>query len=355
MCTKFISLCFLFCITFTFCSECTDKTSLGKGEDHEICYDLESSADKICIYDESTKGCKEKGCTELPIDKCDYIGSKYDEKNNLLHCLPKSDKSGCAYQTCEDLKSDCSKYRPKEENEICAANSANNGCEIKRCSDLTQKCEEFISNYVEYKCALKGGACQITAKDCDELDINKCNYYSFNNDETKCILDSKTNKCKLTTCEQLPNTECTKFKLYNYDDPKVCAPSGNNCKIQTCSDFSKDVCETVKFGDPDSKCVYSQKGCTYDNCHSQDPKKCSSFVPLDKLYKCDGDGDSCYIESKECEELSKGECDLFNIEDNLEETKGKKCVYSDDKGKCVLASKRLEFSALISILLLLIY
>ena len=140
MCTKFISLCFLFCITFTFCSECTDKTSLGKGEDHEICYDLESSADKICIYDESTKGCKEKGCTELPIDKCDYIGSKYDEKNNLSHCLPKSDKSGCAYQTCEDLKSACSKYRPKEENEICAANSANNGCEIKRCSDLTQKC-----------------------------------------------------------------------------------------------------------------------------------------------------------------------------------------------------------------------
>ena len=76
---------------------------------------------------------------------------------------------------CKDLKYECKNYRPANTNELCVQNSVNNGCEIKRCSDLTEKCEEFIPNHVSYKCALKGGACQITEKDCDELDSDNCN------------------------------------------------------------------------------------------------------------------------------------------------------------------------------------
>ena len=177
--------------------------------------------------------------------------------------------------------------------------------------------------------------------------------YQYNTDDTKCIIDSKTNKCKLSTCEQLSDTECGSF-IPNYSD-QVCAPFGNKCKVQSCSYFSKDTCETVQLNDPAYKCVYSENACTFANCYKQNPKSCSSFVPLDKYYKCVGDGDYCYIESKECEELSKGECDLYNTEDNLEVTNGKKCVYSDDKGKCVLASEKLELSALFTILSLIVF
>lgn len=199
------------------------------------------------------------------------------------------------------------------------------------------------------------GQCGIRNKDCEEYDIYQCEKYYPNEGEplTRCAYDPSLKKCSKFSCEDLSNTECAKFEVY--ETGKVCAPFGNNCKIQSCSEISADICETVEFSFPGDKCVKSDSGCTFAKCEDIDPSECENFIPVNKAYKCvlDSSGTRCQYDYKKCEELSKDECDFFNIEDNLEENDGKKCVYSDDEGKCVLNSKKLEFSVFILFILFL--
>ena len=169
------------------------------------------------------------------------------------------------------------------------------------------------------------------------------------------MFDSTNKRCKLTTCEELPNTECNKYQLYS--GTKICAPYGNNCKVQTCSELSEDICENVEFFYQGYKCIYSDSKWTFSSCGGMPKSECGKFIPKNKAYKCyfDKSYDKCSIKAKDCEELSKNECDLFNNENNLEHSNGKKCTYSDDDGKCVLSNKNVEFNAYSIILILLLF
>ena len=351
---KLLSLVFLIYLSSIYCSECTEKT-FEEGED-ESCYFLSTENEKyFCHYNEEKKACEELDCENSPAKHCYNIPS-ITVDGVEKKCIRKSDKSGCEYKTCEELTSDCGRFNSGEDDKICAFNSENNICEIKSCSSLIENCGQLIPFDTDKKCTMiSEGQCGIRNKDCEEYDIYQCEKYYPNEGEplARCAYDPSLKKCSKFSCEDLSNTECAKFEVY--ETGKVCAPFGNNCKIQSCSDISADICETVEFSFPGDKCVKSDSGCTFARCEDIDPSECENFIPVNKAYKCvlDRSGTRCQYGYKKCEELSKDECDFFNIEDNLEENDGKKCVYSDDEGKCVLNSKKLEFSVFILFILFL--
>lgn len=358
MTKKILVVCFLLSLTVSYCSECTDKTKLSDDEDKYICYNLETSSDeKACMYDETNKKCVEKGCSELSVDDCSHIYNVRDESSSSYkNCIRNEAKTGCELVKCEDLTSNCGRfpvYDSRDEN--CTLNSAKNKCELQKCSALTSNCNNFFPYDYRYKCVSNSDSgCKYEEKQCEELDTDKCNQYSYSSDsDTRCILNSKTNKCQLLKCEDLSSSECSKFYIDSRE--KVCAPYENNCKIQSCSELTKEVCETVEFSYEGSRCVYSaENGCKLMECNKQTKETCGQFVPLDPLSKCayDEEDEKCHIEEKECEELSKDQCDLYNTEEYLEEG-GKKCV--EDDGKCVLDSKKLEYSILFLLLLFFLF
>ena len=207
--------------------------------------------------------------------------------------------------------------------------------------------------------------CGIIKKTCEEFDIWRCDKYSSDEGKplTRCEYSQTENKCKEFTCEQLSKNECSKFDVN--EDNKVCAPSGNNCAIHSCEDFDSTICETIEFSNPAYKCMNTDEGCKFKSIYEynnlEDGEVCEEFIPVNKAYKCIYNSyyKSCEIKAKECGELSKDECDLFNFKDNLDRTDGKKCVYSDDDGKCVLNStsnsKNVEFCAYIFLILFLLF
>ena len=338
---RLLSLLLLLYLSSTYCSACTEKTTFEDGEDeYDICSDL-SSESGICGYDPKSKRCIELTCDNAPANQCQRFPNREDGKA----CLPKSDKTGCEYKSCTDLTSNCNQFYTGNDDQICTPNSSGNKCEIKSCSSLTSKCEEFIPNVSYLKCSFNGGdTCQIINKECEDYKSDECeNYYSPSDDDPKqCLLDSSTNKCKKFSCEELPKTECSKYKINEED--KICASDGNNCKIQSCKDFSSEICESIEFSNEDYKCINSDSGCTFTTCLKTEPPNCGKFVPKNKAFKCyfSRHAQRCVVESKDCEEFSKGECNLFNNEKNLDGTNGKKCV--EDDGKCVLNSKKFRFS-----------
>jgi hypothetical protein len=359
---KLLSLLFLIYLSSTYCSECTDKTTFEKDEDeYDACEDLSSDKDGYyCHYNSNTKRCEELYCKTSASKYCDRIPDSSDGK----HCLPKADDSGCEYKSCSDLTSNCNRFFTGNDDEICTLNTQTKKCEIKLCSSLTSssECGKLIPFRSEQKCAYNEdeSKCIITYKDCEELDNDKCDYYSPSGDDgdKRCLLDSSTKKCKMLSCEELPKTECSKY-IPN-EVGKVCFADGNNCKLQTCPDLSPDVCETVEFDDSGSKCVKSGKSCTLSTCNSMSKTECGNFIPVNKLYKCyyEENAKGCITGYKDCSEFAKDECNLFNTEDNLEDTNGAKCVESD--GKCVLSSKKsnskmLEFPAFISLIIFLLF
>lgn len=324
---EFAIFCFLLSLTLSHCSECTEKTKLDEDEDQDYCFHLrtEEESGKSCFYNSETGGCVEKACKELTSNLCKY-------------------------------------FQPNNEDEICASKSGNDGCEIKKCSELSSdKCNEFHphEDYYDYKCVKIGNLCQTTSKTCEDYKKDECYRYSPSDSDYRCVYDDADQKCKVKKCEELSKTECSKFKIWpnsaQDQNLETCAPFGDKCKIQKCSDFtSQDTCEKVTFSDKGYKCTFSSNQCTLSNCGSL-KSNCGSFIPLDPLYKCVSyeDAEGCYYDQKDCEELSKGQCDLFNTEDNLEDTNGKKCVEED--GKCTLLSKNLEISALLLSLLLFLF
>ena len=359
---KLLSLLFLIYLSYTYCSECTEKTSFKEGEDeYNACESLTSENDGYyCHYNSGTKRCEEIYCRSSSSKYCTRIPDSSDGKR----CLSKSDNSGCEYKSCEDLTSNCNQFFTGNEDEICTLNSSGNKCEIKLCSSLTSSsdCGQLTPYYPYDKCAFNSdkNQCEITNKDCEELGSDYCNYYTPSDDDStkRCLPDSSNGKCKKSSCEELSKTECSKFTTGEVG--KVCAPDGDNCKVQTCSEISTDICETIEFEDPGSKCVKSGTSCTFSSCESMTESTCGDFVPVNKLIKCyyEENADRCTTSDKECSDFDRGECNLFNTEDNLEDTNGAKCVESD--GKCVLSSqksnsKMLEFSAFISLIVLLLF
>ncbi len=323
---EFAIFCFLLSLTLSHCSACTEKTKLDEDEDQEDCLYLSTSeSGKRCFYDSETGGCVEKTCKELSSNLCKY-------------------------------------FRPSTDDETCASKSGNDGCEIIKCSELSSdKCNEFIphESYYYNKCIKNGNVCQITPKICEDYKKDECDRYSPSNTDYRCIYDDATQKCKEKKCEDLSKTECSKFEIWSYSDQnqnlETCTPFGDKCKIQKCGDFtSKDTCEKVRFTDERYKCTFSKNLCTLSDCQSL-KSNCGSFIPLDPIYKCvfSEYEVGCYTEQKDCGELSKGQCDLFNTEENLEDTNGKRCVEED--GKCTLLSKNLEISALLLSLLLFLF
>ena len=357
---KLLSLLFLIYLSSTYCSDCTEKTTFEDGEDeYSVCEKLSSEipGGYYCHYNSKTKICEELYCKTSSSKYCTRIPDSSDGK----HCLKKADNSGCEYKSCEDLTSNCNKFYTGNEDEICTLNPTTNKCEIKLCSSLTENCEQLTPYYSEKKCALNEDEtkCEITYKDCEELDSDYCDYYIPSGDDgsKKCLPDSK-GKCKKSSCEELSKTECSKY--ITGEAGKVCLPDGDNCKVQSCEEISPDICETIEFDDPGSKCIKSGTKCTFSSCDLMTESTCGDFKPVNKLYKCyyEENYGRCTYAYKECTDFASGECNLFNVEDNLEDTNGAKCVESD--GKCALSSKKsnskmLEFPALICLIVSLLF
>ena len=176
---KFITLCFIFSLSSTYCTLCSEKATLKDDEDEDTCWNLDTSEHKICIYDKTKKGCVEKGCTDLEADKWSAIGSWYDENSKFIKCIQKTDKSGCELNSCQDLVSNCDRFSFGNSDEKCVMNSDNTHCEIKKCSDLKSDCGNFIPEEFRYKCVqndLKTG-CESKLKNCDEFDKDKCDEF----------------------------------------------------------------------------------------------------------------------------------------------------------------------------------
>ena len=361
---KFLSLLFLIYLSSTYCSDCTDKTTFEEGEDESYaCESLTSTSPGgyYCHYNSGTKRCEEIYCSSSSAKYCTRIPNSSDGKR----CLRKGadENSGCEYKACSDLTSNCNQFFTGNEDEICTLNSAGNQCEIKLCSSLTSAsdCGQLTPYYPYQKCAFNSGdsKCAITIKDCEELGSNYCNLYTPSSDDgtKRCLPDSSNGKCKKASCEELSKTECSKY--IPDEVGKVCIPDGNNCRLQSCSEISPDICETIEFDDPGSKCVKSGTSCTFSTCDTMTESTCGDFIPINKLFKCyyEENAGRCITGYKECSDFARGECDLFNTEDNLEDTDGAKCVESD--GKCTLGSqksnsKMLEFPAFISLIVLLL-
>ena len=364
---KLLSLLFLIYLSSTYCSDCSDKTTFEEGETET--YACESLSNRnpdgyYCHYNSEKKICEEITCSSSPSTKyCSRIPDSAEGKQCLAKDYDNED-SGCEYKACSDFTSKCYQFNTGDDDKICTLNSSGNKCEIKTCSSLTSEsdCAKFIPYYANKKCAFNNEEkkCKITKKNCEELDSNNCNAYSPSDGDDgtkKCIPDSKSGKCKKSSCEELSKTECSNFTPD--DREKVCAPDGEKCKVQSCPEISPDICETIPFQNPGSKCVKSGNSCTFSTCSSMDKSKCGDFIPVNKLYKCyyDEEYGRCNYDNKECSDFARGECDLFNTEDNLEDTDGKKCVESD--GKCALSSKKsnskmLEFPAFMSLIVLLL-
>ena len=354
MTKKFTALCSLFLLSSSFC---TEKTNLTEDERNRgICYNLKASSNEVaCRYDEDKNACYEKKCSDYEWDDCDHLNYDLDKNGEYgKSCVAKSDHSGCELISCESLTSNCERFIPESENIKCALNSEKSHCEIQKCSDLTSDCEKFVPSDYRYKCALNVAKtqCETVYKTCEELDSDKCEEFSTTN-EKRCILDSTKGKCKLVECGDLSSSECTKFRPS--EESQICAPNGNKCEIKTsCSQLDKDVCETINFRSRGYKCSYSEeKKCSFMSCYDL-KSNCGQFVPLNPLYKCyyDDEYGECDIDNKNCEELSAGQCDLFNIEEILEYV-GKRCV--EDDGKCVLDSKKLDYSILFLSLLFFLF
>ena len=353
MIAKILSILFLFYLSSTYCGYCSEKTTFEEEEEeyrYNECKEL-NGIDYYCHYDRKNQRCEELYCKTSSSKYCDMIPRSSDGKR----CIAKSDESGCEYKSCSDLTSNCNEFYTGDEDQICTLDTSTKKCEIKKCSEASKdKCGELIPYDKTRKCALnEDNKCQILVKNCEEFNNNEC-YRSRGDGEKQCLPDTASDHCKLYSCEELSNTECNNYKIY--DGEKVCAPKGDKCQIQTCSDFTdKEICESVKFFNRGIKCAYSDSGCILSSCYNMDKSECGNFIPSNKIYKCyyDNDKGKCQTDYKNCEEFSSGECDFFNIEDNLEGTNGKKCV--EDDGKCVLNSKNVEFSAYFFLILFLLF
>jgi len=255
---------------------------------------------------------------EIRDNECESLSGKD------YYCYYDYTKQKCEAIYCNDEADDeyCYYIPQNSEGKRCLPRINKGGCEYKSCL-IWQSIEIYLSLYQE--------------------------------DNKRCVFDSTNKRCKLTTCEELPNTECNKYQLYS--GTKICAPYGNNCKVQTCSELSEDICESVEFFYQGYKCIYSDSKWTFSSCGGMLKSECGKFIQKNKAYKCyfDKSYDKCSIKAKDCEELSKNESDLFNNENNLEHSNGKKCTYSDDDGKCVLSNKNVEFNTYIILILLLLF
>lgn len=351
--TKLLSLLFLLYLSSTYCSDCSEKTTFedeDEGSRYDECRTL-NGKDYYCHYNRANQRCEEIYCKTSSAKYCDMIPPNSDGKR----CIEKSDESGCEYKSCSDLTSNCNEFYTGDEDQICTLNTSTKKCEIKKCSEASKdNCGQLIPHDNYLKCALnEENKCQIINKGCEDYNKDECHHHGGDGDK-RCLPDLTNNKCKLASCEELPKEECSNYKTY--DGEKVCVPKGDTCVLQACEEITdKTTCEKAEFLDIGIKCVYSDSKCTLSSCEKMDKTKCGNFIPLDKRYKCyyDSEDDQCYTEEKSCEELSKGECDLFNTEDNLEDTNGKKCV--EDDGKCVLNSKKVEFPAFILLILFLLF
>lgn len=218
MTKKFTALCFLFLLSSSFCSECTEKTNLTEDErNRDICYDLKASSNEVvCRYDEDKNACYEKKCSDYEWDDCKNLNYYLDQNGEYgKSCVAKSDHSGCELITCESLTSNCERFIPESKDIKCSLNSEKSHCEIQKCSDLTSDCDKFEPSDYMYKCTLNEAKtqCEAVTKTCEELDTDKCEEFS-NPNEKRCLLDTTAGKCKLVECGELSSSECTRFKPY---------------------------------------------------------------------------------------------------------------------------------------------
>ena len=114
MSIKLLSLVFLIYLSFTYCSDCTDKTTFEDWEDgYSTCHGL-SAGDYMCHYNKERGVCEELYCENSPVKQCYNIPSKIVDGVEKK-CIRKSDNSGCEYKSCEDLTSDCGRLDSGED------------------------------------------------------------------------------------------------------------------------------------------------------------------------------------------------------------------------------------------------
>lgn len=358
-------------IIYIYSSPCTEKTQLLDGEKKSICESLSTEDDNTitsCIYDEDSKGCKEVTCSSLPFEDCEKFHYKQEQKicfKNVRKykcelkacsdlkvydcdafkskdinrkCIPTDDFSSCKLQTCSELKNDCGRFYSSNPDETCIFNPNTGFCELKKCSDIKTDCtNEFpITNpaYNNYICEANSAThCILNFKNCRNFDTKNCLDFGllYRDVPSICriksfsIIGGDESKCDLTLCNELPTDQCDEF-IYPYEVPKKCVYDSESysCEDMYCSNFPVSECTSIRFENPNFKCVVNDDECKLSKCTDFNEDNCGEFIPNDILYKCVKNelNNKCKIVEKPCHELPTNKCD--------------KIVYSATR-KCVLA------------------
>ena len=272
--------------------------------DEETCQLLQvtSPNKKICLFDESTKKCKE------------------------------------LYITCSNINSESESIRQSECANIIPRNSADK--EI----DIYSECYYDSS---EKKCKIK-------KKDCNELDEEYCNSQVLDNTIKRCLY--LNNECKelYKTCDNYNNdntegkTQAQCEEIVPLEDPNyskcyINEEDNNKCtKIKkACSGLSQEYCNNQKLENELKRCLYKENSCIevyktcddYNNDEENEDKSdedCTNIeLADDPYYKCyinTENENKCEKKKKECSDILSSEYCNNHALDNTH----KKCLFIDD-------------------------
>ena len=100
--------------------------------------------------------------------------------------------------------------------------------------------------------------------------------------------------------------------------------------------MSPSECTSFQFDDPEFKCEVIDGACKLIECS----EKCENFIPTNPLYQCFKEGNNCFTDLKECEDLDNNLCEKWNAamaedEDDDDDEREYQCVKGENKCKLV--------------------
>lgn len=293
-----------------YCRECRELSCSDLS--YMDCHAFETKVEgKQCLLSATTSyKCEVKSCEELDIEHCSYFVTEDKSKK----CTYDSVENKCRIKSCEEyLKTDCYIFGSyfNEERE-CVPDPNSEYCMFKKCEDLPVKDCTFFESNKGIQCIPQDGMCK-GVKECDELTSN-CESFNVGPLE-KCILNEKTNKCEITykQCEELEYYFCPD---YLGEEPEFMCDRKDDesgCEFKQCSDFS--YCPHFHSKDDSLSCERKsdmEDVCELKNCSNYNVTEChkfpdhySSYYPQ---YQCLPNDANTSCEIKYCRDFKIDEC-----------------------------------------------
>ncbi|CAD8131645.1 unnamed protein product [Paramecium octaurelia] len=189
---------------------CTDESVCNEyvGEDKQSgCESVKQlNGEGLCLYNTSTKQCKEKECKDYP--------KKTNEDCNkvLLNQLCISDKKTCVKElaNCDSYNVEDCLYILSKDGE-CEVNNNTNKCQLRTCKLAPDASSDEACKKYKSTCLSNKQKCVDSLGSCSAYTIDEClSYKGINGD---CQINSDIQQCKDPSCEDFKGTtidECKK-------------------------------------------------------------------------------------------------------------------------------------------------